>query len=353
MQVEQEWISVARRTLQAADVNFFQIEPRRYWADFAMSLVLGYTSGSIFLMAPLGSVWQWAAFPVAVFWLYRLGSLVHEVCHLGHHEMRLFKVTWNLLVGVITLSPSPFYTRHHRDHHSCRFYGTPEDPEYAVNFFPGSGGWGAFRYALEVAIFPLIVFVRFLLAPLTFLHPRLRSFVLRRGCALTLNWRYERKVSSFDRRLLTGIELLCSLRATLMLVSVYVGWTDWTRLPLFYALATGVLALNQLRLLGDHHLASDGRGMTLDDHLLDSCNYTQRDFGVWLLFPFAIRYHALHHMFPSLPYHNLAAVHAYLSRELCADSPYHALNQPSWWSVAKHAFRGNCEREMAATQSAT
>lgn len=347
MSGEQPWIGVARQTLQATDVNYFQVKPWRYWADFALSLTLGYGAGSLFLMAPLGSLWQIAAYPLAVFWLYRLGSLVHEVCHLGQHEMRVFKITWNLLVGVVTLSPSPFFTRHHRDHHSCKFYGTREDPEYVVNFYGGSGAWGVARYALEIALFPLLVFARFLLAPLTFLHPKLRAFVLRRGCALTLNWRYERKVNTFDRRVLTAIELLCSLRAILMLVAVYVGWTEWTRLPLFYVLATGVLTLNQLRLLGDHHLASAGDTMSLDDHILDSCNYTKPDWGAWLLFPFAIRYHALHHMFPSLPYHNLAAAHACLSRALPDDSPYHTLSQPSWWSVARQAFRSQPAQVMA------
>lgn len=349
MQGEQGWIGVARRTLRDSEVNFFQVKPWRYWADFVMSLVLAYSSGSLFLMAPLGSIWQWVAFPIAVFWLYRLGSLVHEVCHLGQREMRVFKITWNLLVGVVTLSPSPFFTRHHRDHHSCRLYGTHHDPEYVVNFYRLPGPWGALQYALEIAVFPLVVFLRFLLAPLTFLHPRLREFVLRRGCALTLNWHYERKVNAFDRRVVTAIELLCSLRAAMMLVAVAVGWSDWTRLVLLYALGVGVLALNQLRLLGDHHLASEGGAMTIDAHILDSCNYADRDLGAWLLCPFAIRYHALHHMFPSLPYHNLAAAHAYLSRQLPADSPYHSLNQPGWWSVARHAFRRHERGSLRAT----
>lgn len=349
MPSEQSWIGIARQTLRGSEVDFFQVKPWRYWADFAMSLVLAYSTGSLFLMAPLGSVWQWLTFPVAVFWLYRLGSLVHEVCHLGQYEMRLFKVTWNLLVGVVTLSPSPFFTRHHRDHHSCRLYGTHHDPEYVANFYRLVGPWGALQYALEIALFPLVVFLRFLLAPLTFLHPRLRWFVLRRGCSLTLNWRYERKVDAFERRALTAVELLCSLRAAMMLVAVWVGWSDWTRLPLLYALGVGVLALNQLRLLGDHHLDSGGGPMAMDDHILDSCNYTQPDVGAWLLCPFAIRYHALHHMFPSLPYHNLAAAHEYLSRTLPSDSPYHSLSQSSWWSVARHAFRRNIREPATAS----
>ena len=348
MPSEQVWIHDARTIVQRAEVDFFKVKTWRYWADFALSLTLGYTAGSLYLSAPLGSVWQLIAFPFAVFWIYRLGSLVHEVCHLPQHEMRLFKVTWNLLVGVITLAPSPFFTRHHRDHHSCKVYGTLEDPEYVTNFCRGGGMWGTLRYLSEIAIFPLVVFLRFLLAPLTFLHPRLRRFVLRRGCSLTLNWRYERKVDTFDARVLTAIELLCSLRAMLMLVAVYVGWTEWTRLPLFYVLAVSVLGLNQMRLLGDHHLKSDGNKLPLDDHILDSCNYPGRDFFVWLLFPFSIRYHALHHMFPSLPYHNLAAVHAHLSRALPENSPYHSLSRPSWWSVAKDAFRRRPQRDLAS-----
>src|SRR5262245_42098540 len=133
------WISTTRAVLQESNVDFFRVRPVRYWFDFLLAMSLAYTAGAVYLMAPLGSLLQLAAFPVAVFWLYRLGSLVHEVCHLGHHEMRVFKVTWNLVVGVMTLAPSPFFTRHHRDHHSQKLYGTPQDPEYIVNSFqPGS-----------------------------------------------------------------------------------------------------------------------------------------------------------------------------------------------------------------------
>ena len=122
------WIGEARRAIRAADTDFFRVSPWRYWTDFLVSLVSAYLAAGIYLAAPLGSWPQLAAFPIAIFWLYRLGSLIHEVCHLGEHEMGLFKLAWNAFGGVVTLTPSPFFTRHHRDHHSRRFYGTPEDP---------------------------------------------------------------------------------------------------------------------------------------------------------------------------------------------------------------------------------
>ena len=340
MSQDGSWIHEARNVLQESNVDYFAIRPWRYWLDFLVSLVPAYGFSSVFLSAPLFSPIQCVAFPLAVFWLYRLGSLVHEVAHLGHKEMRVFKVVWNLVVGVMTLSPSPFFTRHHRDHHSARLYGTQQDPEYVRNMYSVAGRWGVLLFGLEIAVLPLVVFLRFLLAPLTFLHPRLRELALRRGSSLTLNWRYQRRLTAFDRKALTAIELLCWIRASLIPGAVLMGWTDWTRLPLLYALGVSVVALNQLRLLADHHLSSDGdHALDLESHILDSCNYTCRDGLTWLLFPFAIRYHALHHLFPSLPYHNLAAAHARLLADLSLESPYRGLDRPGWWSVARSAFR--------------
>ena len=329
------WISAARGVMQQSPVDYFRVQPAKYWLDFLMSMALAYSFASAYLMLPLGSLLQLAAYPFAVFWLYRLGSLIHEVCHLAHHEMRFFKVTWNLLVGVVTLAPSPFFTRHHRDHHSARMYGTPQDPEYIVNVFRPGSVPSLLAYTLLILAFPLIVFLRFLLAPLSFIRPRLRHWVLKNASSLTMNFRYQRKFNRFDRRVVTAVELLCSMRAAGMLLVVLIGAAPWTRWPLFYSLALGVLVLNQLRLLADHHFDTDGRPFELDDHIRDSCNFTGRDFLTWLLFPFAIRYHALHHLFPTLPYHNLQAAHAHLLAHLPDDSPYRKLDQPSWWHVAK------------------
>ena len=227
MATEQQWICAARRLLQDSGADFFQVRPRSYWADFLLSLVLAYGAGSVFLLAPLGSAWQFAAYPIAIFWLYRLGSLVHEVCHLGSREMRVFKITWNLLVGVFTLSPSPFFTHHHRDHHNCKFYGTPRGP--------GIRGELPARRRREVGRVAICGGDRRFPAclcscgscsrRLRFCLPELREFVLRRGCALTLNWRYERNVDSFDRRILTTRRVALLACAAVMLVPVFLGWT--------------------------------------------------------------------------------------------------------------------------------
>ncbi len=339
----------ARRSLQDSPVNFFAVDPATFWFDFAISLVLAYGSASIFLFMPLGSWQQAIAFPIAVFWLYRLGSLVHEVAHLSHEEMQPFKVAWNLLAGVVILSPSPFFTRHHRDHHSQRLYGKLEDPEYVVNVFaPGSLG-GILFYALQIVIFPLVVFLRFLLVPFTYLHPDLREWVLVHASSLTLNWRYERRLTAQDRWSIAAVEWLCCLRAILMLAWVALGFTDWTRLVLFYSLALGVLVLNQMRQLGDHHFESHGEASDIDAHIRDSCNYVGHDPLTLLLFPFSIRFHALHHLVPMMPYHHLEAADAWLREKLPADSPYHKLEEKDWWSVARRTLWGGGEARVPST----
>ncbi len=349
--IQDSWIRDVRIALRDSDVDFFKIKPSIYWTDFFVSATVAYLAASVYLISPLFSWSQIIAFPFAIFWLYRLGSLVHEVSHLPQKEMRLFKTTWNLLVGVMTLAPSPFFTAHHRDHHTQRMYGSPQDPEYVINICRPGSWLSLLGYFALMVVFPALVFLRFLLAPLTFLHPKLRQFVLTRASSLTMNWRYERKQHPSELRTLTAIELLCWVRATMIPTAVLLGVAPWTRIPLLYLLAASILLFNQMRQLADHHFQSHGGKISFAEHILDSCNYTGNDPLTWLFFPFAIRYHALHHIFPSLPYHNLSAAHASLLRRLPAESPYRLLDQPSWWSVAK-AIRQPVRRLKQTTDRA-
>jgi fatty acid desaturase len=253
--------------------------------------------------------------------------------------MTAFKVAWNVLVGIPTLTPSTFFTGHHRDHHSQRVYGTEQDPEYVINVCPRGSVVNLIVYFMVVAVFPLLVFVRFLLSPLTFISPRVRDFTLHRMSAFTFNWKYHRPVGKINRTRFALLELACSLRAIGIPGAVLLGVTDSSRILQLYLLGAAVVTLNQLRQLADHHFEGDGENLSMSDHILDSCNYVGKDPLTWLLFPFAIQYHALHHMFPSLPYHNLALTHNFLISELPANSPYRELTQPGWWSVARNMLR--------------
>jgi fatty acid desaturase len=141
-------------------------------------------------------------------------------------------------------------------------------------------------------------------------------------------------------RAILAVELPCFLRAVAIPLLVVLGLNPWMRVPLLYALAVATVLLNQLRQLADHHFEGDGSRVDVESHILDSCNFTRDDPLTLLLFPFSIRYHALHHLFPSLPYHNLKPAHEHLVATLPADSPYHTLDRPGWWSVARRTLFG-------------
>ncbi len=334
-----DWVRDVRAILKKSSEDFHRVKPWVYWRDMFLSAALAYCAAGVYLSAAAFSIWQVVGFLLAVFGLYRVGSLVHEVAHLGGHELTSFKVAWNLLVGIPTLTPSTFFTGHHRDHHAVAVYGTPQDPEYVVNICRRGSVWDLLVYFAFVAFFPILVFLRFLFAPLTFITPRIRDFTLRRLSAFTFNWKYERSLKRLDRRTFAVVELFCCVRAIGIPAAAILGVVPWTHILMLYSLGASVVVINQLRQLADHHFDGDGHQQSMAEHIQDSCNHMGRDPLTVLFFPFAIQYHALHHLFPSLPYHNLAFAHAYLTRELPADSPYHALTQYGWWSVARNMLR--------------
>ncbi len=58
------------------------------------------------------------------------------------------------------------------------------------------------------------------------------------------------------------------------------------------------------------------------------------------LFPVGTRYHALHHLFPTLPYHNLGIAHQRLIETFPEHSPYHAATVSGVRSAVHQFFAG-------------
>jgi len=62
--------------------------------------------------------------------------------------------------------------------------------------------------------------------------------------------------------------------------------------------------------------------VTYLEQLLDSNTVPGHPILTELWAPLGMRYHALHHVVPSLPYHNMGIAHRRLMSTLPADSPY-------------------------------
>ena len=67
---------------------------------------------------------------------------------------------------------------------------------------------------------------------------------------------------------------------------------------------------------------NEGEAMTVTGQYLDSVNVPPPSPLAVLWAPVGLRYHALHHLMPSMPYHSLGKAHARLCDHLGADSTY-------------------------------
>jgi fatty acid desaturase len=319
--------------------DLFQAKRAIYWADFLVSLTVGYLCAGVYLTAPAFSLPQLLCYPIACALLYRIGSYMHEIVHFRRGEMTPFVVAWNILAGIPMLTPSFMY-QSHIAHHNTHHYGTGNDGEYLPL------GTGRLRnviyFLLQIGFLPAYVVARFLfLVPLSFLHPRLRQWLLERASSFVINFRYRREIpENAPRHWWAAMDIACSLRAWAILGFVLVGLNDWTRMPMLYSIAVMTLGMNHLRTLVAHRYQSTGERMSHVDQLSDSINVS----GGWLteiMFPLGMRYHALHHLFPSLPYHNLGKAHRRLMKGLPADSEYHEVTHPHFVSAFQELLR-NC-----------
>jgi fatty acid desaturase len=74
--------------------------------------------------------------------------------------------------------------------------------------------------------------------------------------------------------------------------------------------------------------------------MFDSTTIPGRPLLTELWAPLGQRYHALHHLMPSIPYHSLGIAHRRLMRNLPPDSPCHQTLRPSLLAALVELYRG-------------
>ena len=91
--------------------------------------------------------------------------------------------------------------------------------------------------------------------------------------------------------------------------------------------------------------------MTFVEQIEDSNTVPGHPLLTELLFPLGLRYHCLHHLLPSLPYHSLGTAHRRLMAQLPEDSPYRGTIRGSFLEAAREVWRGaRGEQGLSATQ---
>lgn len=293
--------------------------PWIYWPDMLASATIGYAAlaGAILLDSP------WAAAASGIFAalaLYRALLFIHELTHIHKDALPGFRFGWNLLVGIPLLTPSFMYEGVHTLHHARTRYGTVEDPEYLPLALMKP--WSLPLFALTAILLPFALLIRSaLLVPLGTAFPMLRQLVWERFSALAINPEFRRRPpEGAFARMVFWQELGASAWAIALIASTLAfGWR-----PLLIALGVVSLTafLNQVRTLVAHLWENDGEAMTVTAQYLDSVNVPPPAVLAPLWAPVGLRYHALHHLLPSMPYHSLGEAHRRLSRHLGADTTY-------------------------------
>ena len=333
----------------AADVtrDHNTADARIYWGDMLASAAVGYAglAGAI-LLQPVGLAIVAAI--IAILALYRAGSFIHELTHIRHREVPGFRLGWNLIVGIPLLIPSFLYEGVHTLHHAKTRYGTVEDPEYLPLALMKP--WTLPLFVVASMLAPVALLFRFaVLTPLSLLSPQLRTVVVERFSGLQINPLFRRRPAEGElARIWRWQEGAASLWAITLIALVVAGAVPLRGFAIFLGVASGTMLLNQIRTLVAHLWENDGEAMSVTAQYLDSVNVPPPSTLPELWAPVGLRYHGLHHLLPSVPYHALGKAHRRLCAELGEDSVYHAASHrglvPLVARLTASSWRGSASR---------
>jgi fatty acid desaturase len=352
-------LSEARRIVG----EHFTPNPWIYWPDLLVSWGIGIACFQLvdfphWVTADIA--WHWpiriVCFFISSLLIYRCSLFIHELVHIRAGEFTTFRFVWNMLCGIPFLIPTfVYYT--HLDHHRRKHYGTEEDGEYiALARLPA---WQILLYLSQIFFVPMLVIFRFgVLTPLTWISPTIRNWVHRHLSSMIMDPTYIRPLPTQ--------KTLRIIRLQEAMVFLFIGFmalrTFWAGgllfkeplplsfLPHVYLTGVFVMAINALRTLGAHRWTHLGdREMTFVEQMLDSVDYPNHPLigGLWA--PIGLRFHALHHIFPTMPYHALPEAHRRLMKELPADSPYRQCQADSLHEVLVTLWRRARENKKQTT----
>ncbi|WP_425616888.1 fatty acid desaturase [Anatilimnocola sp. NA78] len=348
--------------------DLFEHRPEIYWADFLTTIISGhvcfglsrrlndvlpyFTSSELPTWIMLGA--RLLFFAAACVLYFRAVNFIHEVVHVPARKFWLFNATWNLLCGIPFLTPS-FTHEGHLDHHRRRIFGTTADGEYlALGRF---SRWLMIVYLSQAIWAPPLAIVRFgLLTPLSWLSPHIRDWVHRHFSSLVMDPRYLRPLPTANKLWAIRVqEGLCfAWIVGVAIVGIRLGWDRFVPFLLqSYAMGCVIIGLNCLRTMGAHRFRGAGDESTFVEQLLDSVNIDSRQPWDMIVAPVGLRYHATHHLFPGIPYHNLPAAHRRLMAELPADSLYRQTNEPSLFAAIYKLWRVEREASCTVTSAVT
>lgn len=302
------------------------VNPSTYWLDFLISATLGWSGLLAALLLPAFSAGMFAAITLGAIGFYRALCFVHELSHQANRALPHFETAYNLLVGYPMLMPSFVYVGVHQSHHKVSVYGTDKDPEY-LPFAQNSVM--TIMFALESFLIPVVLLIRFVvLSPVGFVFPKFHVWLVKYLSSLTMNVKYRRDTTQELVARVWRESIPMFLAWAIYLGCMAAGLANLRFLLTWLAISSLVSFVNTLRTLGAHAYESDGQPMDRTAQLRDSID-TPGAFWTELWAPVGLRYHALHHYFPGIPYHSLPEAYRRIVNNLSVSEGYRQMSSPS------------------------
>lgn len=311
---DQQNIALLRQVLNKPE--FQQLGTFIFWRDLLVFSLLGWsslygaaTTGNFLMLLP------------AIYFLYRGTMLIHEVSHLGK-KIPGYRFCYNLLLGWPNSYPAYMYDTH-LFHHGKKTYGTPRDPEY--KYIEKYDALTLIRPFLIALLMPVVQCLRFGVIPfLTPLMPKVWQRVLyQKFSTLVFDTTFTRDLKNdADLKVMIYNDLISALYKLAVLIAILKGHLSITFALCLYISIVCATVLNMYRALFNHYYSNkEERSLSWTEHMQDTVT-TDSFILKHLFFINGLNYHGIHHLFPEMPYHQLAKAHRALLTELPAQHPY-------------------------------
>ena len=330
-------------------VDLHEPRPAIFWTDLLVTATVGWVAFAAAVRATMLSPVMLAAVVMAALALYRGLVFTHEITHLRRRALRGFETAWNILFGVPLLLPTFTYVGVHQSHHNLSTYGTKGDPEYLP--FANSRRLILVFTVQSSLMTPVVLPVRFLvLAPIGLVWPPLHRWLETHASSFAMNPAYRRQVSAAVARKMRVWEVAILAGWSACFGLIYLGVLSSYTLLIWFVVMALVSAMNTARVLGAHEYESDGSSRDRQGQLRDSLDTPG---GPWteLWAPVGLRYHALHHYFPGIPYHNLGIAYRRIVQTVPYGSLYRESTSPSLWRSLKKLYQRARQRAAAFATS--
>lgn len=321
--------------------EFHDIDSRVVWGDFLLNVLLSWP---LFIYTCFNP--NLITFVISIFFLYRGSMLIHEVVHISK-KVTGYRFAYNFFFGWFTSYPAYIFDGH-LFHHGKATYATKRDPEY--KYIPQYNMKTLVSPIISAFILPLFQLIRFGLLPfvLPFLPEKYQVKVYQKMSTLVFDVNYKRPIrnKTDELRMMIGNDLMCALYKVATILLVVFEILPLRFITYFYIGFVFCSILNMYRALFNHLYTNESLApLSKEEHILDTTT-VEGGLLTKIIFVNGLNYHALHHLFPEIPYYHLGRAHKKLMQELPSGHLYKKSVYPSFFSLLKYCVKERDENVL-------